>query len=129
MSSLLFFFTHSRSRTHVSGERRSCEERVREPERRNLSSFLPLICIILRFHSPCMALRKEGRSLAVYVVACSRRSDRGDSAKRCQQKETTRGRGKVFFSPSSLARTPLSERLEKAFSVVVKNMFNICLHL
>ena len=37
-----------------------------------------------------MALRKEGRSLAVYVVACSRRSDRGDSAKRCEQKETTR---------------------------------------
>ena len=95
----------------MSGERRSCEERVREPERRNLSSFLPLICIILRFHSPRMALRKEGRSLAVYVVACSRRSDRGDRAKRCEQKETTRGRGKVFFSPSSLAlhstiRTP-----------------------
>ena len=95
----------------VSGERRSCEERVREPERRNLSSFLPLICIILHFHSPRMALRKKGRSPAVYVVACSRRSNRGDSAKRCQQKETTRGRGKVFFSPSSLAphctiRTP-----------------------
>ena len=34
-----------------------------------------------------MALRKEGRSLAVYVVACSRRSDRGDNAKTCEQKK------------------------------------------
>ena len=95
----------------MSGERRSREERVREPERRNLSSFLPLICIILRFHSPRMALRKVGRSLAVYVVACSRRSDRGDSAKRCGQKKTTRGWDRVCFSLSSLAphstiRTP-----------------------
>ena len=84
---------------------------MREPERRNLSSFLPLICITLRFHSPRIALRKEGPSLAVYVVGCSRRSDRGDSAKRCEQKKTTRGWGRVYFSLSSLAphstiRTP-----------------------
>ena len=84
-------------RTRVSGPRRSREERVGEHERRNLSSFLPLICIILRFHSPRMALRKEGRSLAVYVVACSRRSDRGDSVKKCEQKKTTRGQGRVCF--------------------------------
>ena len=77
----------------MSGQRRSHEERVREPERRNLSSFLPLICIILRFHSPRMALKKVGRSLAVYVVACSRRSDRGDSAKRCEQKKNNEGVG------------------------------------
>ena len=76
---------------------------MREPERRNLSSFLPLICVILRFHSPHMALRKEGRSLAVYVVACSRRSDRGDSAKRCEEKKATRGWARVCFSLSSLA--------------------------
>ena len=87
----------------MSGERRSREERVREPERRNLSSFLPLICIILRFHSPHMALRKEGRSLVVHVVACSGVSFRGDSAKRCEQKKTTRGWGEVFFSLSPLA--------------------------
>ena len=110
-SSLLFYFTHSRSRTRVSGERRSREQQVRELERRNLSSLLPSICIILRFHLPRMALRKKGRSLAVCVVACSWRSDRGDSAKRCEQKKTTRGWGKVCFSLSSLAvhstiRTP-----------------------
>ena len=40
-----------------------------------------------------MALRKEGRSLAVYVVACSRRSDRGDNAKTCEQKKKQRGGG------------------------------------
>ena len=103
----------------MSGQRRSHEERVREPERRNLSSFLPLICIILRFHSPCMALRKEGRSLAVYVVACSRRSDRGDSAKKCEQKKTTRGWGTVCFLLSSLAphstiRTPGTDFLRSS---------------
>ena len=107
MGSLLFFFIHSMSRTRVSGERRSREERVREPERR----ILPLICIILRFHSPRMALRKEKRSLAVYVVGCFRCSDRGDSAKRCEQKKAMRGWGRVCFSLSSLAphstiRTP-----------------------
>ena len=58
-----------------------------------------------------MALRKKGGSLAVYLVACFRRSDRGDSAKRCEQKKTTSGWGKVCFSLSSLAvhstiRTP-----------------------
>ena len=57
-----------------------------------------------------MVLRKEGQSLAVYVVGCSRRSDSGDSAKRYEQKET-RGWGRVCFSLSSLAphftiRTP-----------------------
>ena len=95
----------------MSGERRIRKERVGEPERRNLSSFLPLICIISCFHSLHMALRKEGRSLEVYVVTCSRRSDRGDSAKKCEQKQTTRGWGRVCFSLSSLAphstiRTP-----------------------
>ena len=35
--------------------------------RPNLSSFLPLICIILLFLSPRVALGKEGRPLAVYI--------------------------------------------------------------
>ena len=66
-----------------------------------------------------MALRKVGRSLAVYVVACSRRSDRGDSAKRCEQKKTTRGWGRVCFSLSSLAphstiRTPGTDFLRSS---------------
>ena len=46
-------------------------------------------------------------------LACSRSSDRGDGAKRCEQKKNT-----VFFSrrlPSR--RTPLSERLERATTI------------
>ena len=97
---------------------------MREPERRNLSSFLPLICIILRFHSSRMALRKKGRSLAVYVVACSRRSDRGDSAKKCEQKKTTRGWGRVCFLLSSLGlhstiRTPGTDFLRSSKKYVL----------
>ena len=100
----------------MSGQRRSREEQVREPERRNLSSFLPLICIILRFHSPRVALRKEGRSLVIYVVACSRRSDRGDNAKRCEPKKTTRGWGRVCFSLFSLAPHSTIRSAKQAFA-------------
>ena len=95
----------------MSGERRSREERVREPERRNLSSFLPLIRIIFTFSLAAHG-SEERRAIARGLrVACSMRSDRGDSAKRCEQKKTTRGWGRVCFSLSSLAphstiRTP-----------------------
>ena len=52
-----------------------------------------------------------------HQIACSRRSDCGDSAKRCEQKKTARGwvRGSSVFSHSLTSRrTPLSERLEQA---------------
>ena len=46
-------------------------------------------------------------------LACSRRSDRGDGAKRCEQKKNT-----LFFSRSLPSRrTPLSERLERATTI------------
>ena len=46
-------------------------------------------------------------------LACSRRSDRGDGAKRCEQKKKT-----LFFSRSLPSRrTPLSERLERATTI------------
>ena len=59
------------------------------------------------------------------ALVCSRRSDRGDGAKRCEQKKTRGwGRGErnslfssLFFSRSLPSRsTPLSERLEQATS-------------
>ena len=46
-------------------------------------------------------------------LACSRRSDRGDGAKRCEQKKNT-----LFFSRSLPSRrTPLSKRLERATTI------------
>ena len=61
-------------------------------------------------------------------IACSRRSDRGDSAKISEQnKKTTRGWGrgesKEFFSRSlSSRRTPLSELLEQAKRLKERSM-------
>ena len=61
-------------------------------------------------------------------IACSRRSDRGDSAKISEQKKkTTRGWGgsesEGFFSRSlSSRRTPLSERLEQAKRLKERSM-------
>ena len=57
-----------------------------------------------------------------HQIACSRRSDRRDSAKRCEQKKTARGwvRGSSVFSHSLTSRrTPLSERLEQASHQII----------
>ena len=57
-----------------------------------------------------------------HQIACSRRSDRGDSAKRCEQKKTARGwvRGSSVFSHSLTSRrTPLSESLEQASHQII----------
>ena len=68
------------------------------------------------------------------VVVCSRRSDHGDSAKRCEQKTKQQGGGvgvrvppislslfsSLFFSRSlPSCRTPLSKHLEQAIPVAV----------
>lgn len=51
---------HSTLRAHVKSERRSREEREWKLSLHpNLSSFLPLICIILLFRSPRVALRQK----------------------------------------------------------------------
>ena len=77
-------------------------------------------------------MKSEQHFLATISVACSRRSDCGDSAKRCEQGKKRGGRGEVpssvplslfllilflfYFFARSLPsrRTPLSERLEQA---------------
>ena len=57
-----------------------------------------------------------------HKIACSRRSDRGDSAKRREQKKTAKGwvRGSSVLSHSLTSRrTPLSERLEQASHQII----------
>ena len=59
-----------------------------------------------------------------HQIACSRRSDRGDSAKRCEQKKTARGwvRGSCVFSRSLTSLcTPSSERLEQASHHIISD--------
>ena len=59
-----------------------------------------------------------------HQIACSRNSDHGDSAKRCEQKKTARGwvRGPSVFSRSLTSRlTPLSERLEQASHQIISD--------
>ena len=59
-----------------------------------------------------------------HQIACSKRSDRGDSAKRCEQKKTARGwvRGSSVFSHSLTSRrTPLSERLEQGCYQIISD--------
>ena len=76
-----------------------------------------------------MALRKEGRSLAVYVWPVRCVQIVGIAQKDVSRKKQ-RGGGVGCVSRSlPWRRIPLSERLEQAFYVVVKNMYYICLHL
>ena len=59
-----------------------------------------------------------------HQIACSRRSDRRDGAKRREQKKTARGwvRGSYVFSRSLTSRgTPLSERLEQASHQIISD--------
>ena len=68
------------------------------------------------------------------IIACSRRSDRGDSAKRCgvgERARESRSRlylslfSSLFFSRSLPSRrTPLSKRLEQAM-IIITNMIMI----